>query len=51
MAELWLICEGEPGSADVAILQSVFATVLAAEVVVEGCIPEQWSRGRPSSVG
>jgi hypothetical protein len=30
MAELWLVCEGEPGSVDVALLQGVFAGVLAA---------------------
>jgi hypothetical protein len=35
MAELWLVCEGEPGSVDVALLQRVFADVLAAEIVVE----------------
>jgi hypothetical protein len=35
MAELWLICEGEPGSVDVAVLQAVFANVLAAEIIVE----------------
>jgi len=35
MAELWLVCEGEPASVDVAILKPVFATVLAAEIVVE----------------
>ena len=35
MAELWLVCEGEPGSVDVALLQRVFANVLAAEIVVE----------------
>lgn len=35
MAELWLVCEGEPASVDVAVLQPVFATVLAAEIVVE----------------
>jgi hypothetical protein len=35
MAELWLVCEGEPGSVDVALLQQVFADVLAAEIVVE----------------
>ena len=35
MAELWLVCEGEPGSVDVALLQQIFANVLAAEIVVE----------------
>jgi hypothetical protein len=35
MAELWLVCEGEPGSVDVAVLQPVFANVLVAEIVVE----------------
>jgi hypothetical protein len=35
MAELWLVCEGEPGSVDVALLQRVFTDVLAAEIVVE----------------
>jgi hypothetical protein len=35
MAVLWLVCEGEPGSVDVALLQRVFADVLAAEIVVE----------------
>src|SRR5260370_2496130 len=35
MAELWLVCEGEPGSVDVAVLQSVFGSVLAADIVVE----------------
>jgi hypothetical protein len=35
MAELWLVCEGEPDSVDVALLQRVFADVLAAEIVVE----------------
>jgi hypothetical protein len=35
MAELWLVCEGEPRSVDVALLQRVFADVLAAEIVVE----------------
>ena len=35
MAELWLVCEGEPGSVDVALLQQVFANVLAPEIVVE----------------
>ncbi len=35
MAELWLVCEGEPSSVDVALLQRVFADVLAAEIVVE----------------
>src|SRR5262245_10029634 len=34
MAELWLVCEGEPGSVDVALLQRVFDEVLAAEIVV-----------------
>ena len=34
MAELWLVCEGEPGSVDVALLKQVFADVLAAEIVV-----------------
>jgi hypothetical protein len=35
MAELWLVCEGEPGSVDVALLQRIFADVLGAEIVVE----------------
>lgn len=35
MAELWLVCEGEPGSLDVSLLKRVFADVLAAEIVVE----------------
>src|SRR5690348_14732232 len=35
MAELWLVCEGEPGSVDVALLKQVFVDVLAAEIVIE----------------
>ncbi len=35
MAELWLVCEGEPGSVDVALLKQVFVDVLAAEIAVE----------------
>jgi hypothetical protein len=35
MAELWLVCEGEPRSVDVAVLQLAFASVLPAEIVVE----------------
>ena len=35
MAELWLVCEGEPGSVDVRVLQPIFAGVLATEIVVE----------------
>ncbi len=35
MPELWLVCEGEKGSVDVAILKPVLATILAAEIVVE----------------
>lgn len=35
MAELWLVCEGEPRSVDVALLKQVFAGVLAAEIIVE----------------
>ena len=35
MAELWLVCEGEPQSVDVAVLKPLFANVLTAEIVVE----------------
>ena len=35
MPELWLVCEGEKGSVDVAILKPVLSTILAAEIVVE----------------
>ncbi|MHB1555995.1 MAG: hypothetical protein ACYC61_00815 [Isosphaeraceae bacterium] len=35
MAELWLVCEGEPGSVDVALLKTILTDVLAAEIVVE----------------
>lgn len=35
MPELWLVCEGEKGSVDVAILKPVLTTILAAEIVVE----------------
>jgi hypothetical protein len=35
MPELWLVCEGEPASVDVGILQPIFGNVLAAEIVVE----------------
>jgi hypothetical protein len=35
MIELWLVCEGEPGSVDVGVLQPVFGNVLATEIVVE----------------
>ncbi len=35
MPELWLVCEGEKGSVDVAILSPVLSTILAAEIVVE----------------
>ncbi len=35
MPELWLVCEGEKGSVDVAILNPVLSTILAAEIVVE----------------
>ncbi len=35
MAELWLICEGEPGSVDVALLKAIFTDVLAAEIIVK----------------
>src|SRR5689334_23628042 len=35
MAELWLVCEGEPGSVDVDLMKQVFVDVLAAEIVVE----------------
>src|SRR5271157_4854599 len=35
MPELWLVCEGEKSSVDVAILNPVLSTILAAEIVVE----------------
>ncbi len=35
MPELWLVCEGEKGSVDVAVLKPVLSTILAAEIVVE----------------
>ncbi len=35
MPEVWLVCEGEKGSVDVAILNPVLSTILAAEIVVE----------------
>jgi hypothetical protein len=35
MAELWLVCEGTPDSADMAVLKPVMTTVLAADIVVE----------------
>lgn len=34
MAELWLVCEGEPRSVDVDLLLQVFDEVLAAEILV-----------------
>ena len=37
MAELWLVCEGEPGSIDVTLLKQVFAGVLEAEII-EGSV-------------
>ena len=35
MAELWLVCEGEPGSVDITLLKRVFVDVLSAEITVE----------------
>jgi hypothetical protein len=35
MAEVWLVCEGTPDSADLAVLKPVMTTVLAADIVVE----------------
>jgi hypothetical protein len=35
MEELWLVCEGEPGSIDVTVLTQVFAAVLVVGIVVE----------------
>lgn len=47
MAELWLVCEGEPNSIDVGVLQPLFARVLPTEIVVEpacGSIPSVVAR-------
>lgn len=35
MGELWLVCEGEPASVDVAVLRPVFARVMPTGIIVE----------------
>ncbi len=53
MAELWLVCEGEPGSVDVALLKTILTDVLAAEIVVEpacGSRPDLAARYLEASV-